>query len=125
MRINGVPIQANEWSVEPQIDTIDVSNFEGSVTGVDVGFKDYVNGLRGAQLSIEGWMRADLNYFDAFGGEGSYVSVVLYTQDLGSPFFHFPVALLSKMSISAKMNDIMRCNFSLMNRGPYFYPTGV
>lgn len=127
VRISGLPIISNEWSLEPQVDTIDVSNFESVVAG-QYGYKDYVNGLRGAQITVQGWLSSQVNYFE--GGynlvDGAYVNELkLYTNDLASPFWRFPTVLVNKVSVNAKVLDIMRSTFSFMNRGEYFYPSGT
>lgn len=126
VRIQGVPIQANEWNVEPQVDTIDVSNFEGSVTGTGLGYKDYVNGLRGAQVTVNAWFNNAVNYFDLGIIDGNIVTnVYLYTKDIGSPAWYFPVMLVKQVSANAKVMDILRLTIVMMNKGEYAYPSGV
>lgn len=129
VRINGVAIVTNEWSIEPAVEQIDVSNFEGSVTGVDVySFKDFVNGLRGATVNISMWHNVGSAIHDAPLNlqDGAYVGpVLLYLNDLTSPYWNFPVMLVNSVSTSAKVGDIVRCQVKLMNKGAFYYPTGT
>jgi hypothetical protein len=118
-RVGAYVLTAKKWSVKPHGDEYEISNFEGA------GFGDFIGCLAYCDFSIDGdWDSAS----DPFGNPPNITvtqvitAVKLYTNDLASPFWSFPSALVVDTPMDADVKTALTISISCKAKGSFVYP---
>lgn len=120
-RINGNILYNVNWTVTPESDLLDTSNKEG------MGYKDYIAGLSGIKVHFEGWWDGGADMYDAplsvFDG-AILQNILLYVDDIGSPAWQLPLAIVGPVPMMADVKDLIKYTFDCNGKGVFIYPTG-
>ncbi len=128
VRFNGQVIAAKSWTVTPEIEgETDVTPFDGIL----------VDGLMCVQIlaervkvsfQIELDANAMGNIYDSTSGGitagNDSVSLILYLNDVGSPFWSFPTPMFKSVPMVANVRDVLKHTITGMGSGSFSYPTG-
>lgn len=117
---NSINLLANRWTVNVRVDEIDATSF------VDCGFVRFIPGPAMAEINVDG-------YYDSLANRpvheaasnlkaGTEVVLKLYQNTFASPFWDFPVALITSVQGEAEVKGIKKYNFSARNQGVFTYP---
>ncbi|MGE3804153.1 MAG: hypothetical protein AB7K24_05725 [Gemmataceae bacterium] len=118
--IGPTTINAEEWSVEPEVDVIRTTNFESG------GFHELIPGNARARVRIKGFWDAGLNPHEDPPNfvVGQFVtSTKLYTTD-GSPakYFDLPRLLVVRTPVLCNVNGRVELEVEFETDGPFTYP---
>lgn len=118
--LNGVTLCMSEWELEFDGGPIDVTTF------CDGGYSDTMGGVRSAKGTIRGFWRSDQNPHDdppfiVAGETLADLSLGVQTPVAGSPFYNFPVFLVTTVRVVAAVRDALKLDFDFVNRGTWTY----
>jgi hypothetical protein len=119
VRINGAVLFNTKWTATPESAMLDTSNMEGG------GYEDQIAGLSKLDIHIEGWWDAGANPYDEPLNlqNGETVEFVLYTSDIGSPFWA-GTALVKGMPMTADVKDLVKYTIDMKAKGAFDVPEG-
>lgn len=121
-RVNGNVLFNVNWTVTPESDLLDTSNKEGG------GKKDYIAGLSGVKVHVEGWFDVGANMYDSplsiFDG-AELNNVFLYLgADTSGPGWFFPKIIVGPAPMMADVHDLIKYTFDANGKGTWSYPSG-
>jgi hypothetical protein len=119
VRVGNYVLTARVWNVKPHGDAEETSNFEGG------GFGDFTGCLAYCDFNVDGhWDSAS----DPFANPPNIVvtavisTVKLYTNDIGSPFWSFPSALVVDTPMDADVKTVLSISIACKAKGSFVYP---
>ncbi len=121
---------ARSWTVTPEIEgETDITPFDGTFVG---GLMCVQILAERVKLSFQIELDADANanlYDSTLTGLGitpgnEAVSLVLYLNDVGSPFWIFPTPLFKSVPMVASVREVLKHTITGMGSGSFSYPTG-
>lgn len=124
VRIGGITLTANSWSVEPTAARLKTTNFESG------GFETGITGIRNIKFTIELDDDAAQNTFDIPIQVGTIsTSPLLLYENAGSPvsgpFWSITNPHFETMPMKAGVEDTMKNTYSGSGNGQWIYPTGT
>src|ERR1700721_1701916 len=106
VRINTSNIlYAVKWTVTPEANLLDVSNFEGG------GFEDQIAGLLKLSYTVEGWWDATGNITAApLNIAAGFIlsNVFLYTNDVTGPYWNMASSIIGPVQVSAAGHRLLK-----------------
>ena len=136
--IGNIALVAKKWSVNPIVDELDTTNFEGG------GYGDRIGGITDAEYTVELDFNSDLNaittqYTNSFKNPPNIVAnatltdVRLYLGNtgnvvgpspttLGTWCWHFPSSLVLSVPTMAEVRGLVTLTFTAKSKGIYNYP---
>lgn len=122
VRIGATTLTAKQWTVSPEAEELDITNFEGS------GFYECIAGIKKCNVTIELDDNGAANLFDGGGGgvtAGATLSTVkLYLSGTSSPFWLFPSLYVKNPQMKADVKAAMTDTIQAVGTGTFTYPTG-
>lgn len=122
VRVGATVVTAKKWTVSPESEELDTTNFEG------IGFYECIGGTKKCNVTIELDDNGAANIFDGGGGgltAGATLSTVkLYLNGTSSPFWLFPSLFIKSPSMDADVKSQMRDTIQAVGTGTFTYPTG-
>jgi hypothetical protein len=121
VRIGGAVLYNSKWTATPETALLDTSNMEGG------GYEDQIAGLSKLDVHIEGWWDGGANPYDAplMLTDGQVLQqVLLYTNDIGSPYWSMAYAIVKGMPMTADVKDLVKYTLDIKAKGQFVYPTG-
>ena len=121
VRVNGSTLYAVKWDVDPTSDMLDISNFEGG------GYRNFIEGLKQATVTVEGWWDGGANPFDvplSIKNGSILTNFRCYVSDTTGPYWDFPSAIVEGTPMSADVGMEIKWRFTVRAKGTYTFPTG-
>jgi hypothetical protein len=119
VRINDGTVAAKQWTVTPEVDEIDVTSFEAGGNTV------VIPGCIKHSIEIVIDEDGSQNLLTSSIAPGSYVTLKLYLNGTGGPYWSFPIALVRSQPMRAGVREAMGTTISLTaSAGTWAYPSG-
>lgn len=119
--LNGTTVKLKKWSVNPQSQDHDSTNFESE------GFGEGLGGIREADVNFEGdWDSAQNPHDDPpniMDGE-VITDVRLYIDRDNSLFFDFDEIRIISVPVNQEVRGVCQISVSAKTNGEFSYPTG-
>lgn len=124
IRIGGVTLTGNNWSVDATGARIKTTHFESG------GFETGITGIRNVKFTIELDDDAQQNTFDIpiQAGTISASPLLLYENtgsSLSGPFWSIASPHFETIGMKANVEDVMKLTISGSGNGQWIYPTGT
>lgn len=118
VRVNGSVVACKEWNVEPKVDALETTNFEGS------GYGDYIAGIIDADITLTFDM--DSAAFQTgnppnLAAGATITNLLLYTNGVGSAKWTFPSALVVTSPMNAAVRDLLKGTATLKGKGIFSF----
>lgn len=117
VRINSTVLFNSSWTATPETAYLDTSNMEGG------GFEDQIGGLRKLDIHVEGWYDSSTNFYTAPLSlqDGSVVSFICYTNDIGSPNWA-GTALIKGTPMKSDVHGLVLYTLDMKAKGAFTTP---
>jgi hypothetical protein len=119
VRIGATVVVAKQWDVEPQVDELDVTNFEGG------GYHEVIGGIKKLTVNIQLDDNGLENIYDVIKPGDDAALVKLYLNDTAGPFWYIPYLFISRMPQRADVKAAMSDTIQGTGNGSWSYPTGA
>jgi hypothetical protein len=123
VRLDGIDLYANRWSIEIRADELDVTNFESD------GYVEYITAYVDATITVDALWDTAFNDFSLAGGGvnvGRSIDTCRFylNRDAGL-LFEFSTIVIVSVTPEASVRDVMRYSFTARPRGSWIYPGGL
>lgn len=119
VRIGATVVVAKQWDVEPQVDELDVTNFESG------GFHEVIGGIKKITVNIQLDDNGLENIYDVIQAGSTATNVKLYLNDTAGPFWNIPYLFINRMPQRADVKAAMSDTIQGTGTATWSYPTGA
>ena len=120
VRIGANTLTAKQWTVTPEADELDTTNFEGA------GFYEWITGIKKITITIDFDIDAAQNNYSVLGlTAGATVSTLkLYWQNDSGPYWDVPTSRVKTAPNPMNVKEAGKCSVTLIGSGTFTAPTG-